>query len=152
MKLYISIFSFLVSTTLLNAQVKNNFDWLIGNWKTSKKNIVIVESWRKENDSLYIGFSGFIKNNDTIPEETIELKRVGLDWTFIPTTVNQNAGNPISFRLILIQKEEFICENIQHDFPQRINYRLFKKNLLASIEGRINGVFKKSNFDYTKQP
>lgn len=152
MKFYVSLFSFLFSAILLKAQVRNNFDWLIGNWKTTKNKITIIESWKKENDSLYVGFSGYIKNKDTIPEETIELKKIGSDWNFIPTTANQNNGKPVSFRVILIQDKEFICENLQHDFPQRISYRLFGKNLFASIEGNINGVFKKSNFDYTKQP
>lgn len=152
MKFLIYMISFFIITLSIKAQRKNNFDWLLGNWKTNKKNVTIIEYWKKKNDSLYIGFSGYIKNRDTIPEETIELKKQGTNWFYIPTTANQNNGNPVAFRLILIQDREFICENLQHDFPQRISYRLFGKNLFASIEGNISGVFKKSNFDYTKQP
>lgn len=132
-------------------QTKNNFDWLLGNWKMSSSKGLIIERWEKQNDSLYNGFSALVKQKDTIPEESIELKRVGNDWFFIPTTLHQNEGNPIVFKLIFNKNKEFICENIEHYFPQRINYRLFAKNLLASIEGKVNNEFKKTNYNYIKQ-
>ena len=146
--LFIICFLMIISTT--NAQVKNNFDWLIGNWKMSSSKGLIIEIWKKQNDSLYTGFSGFVKGKDTIPEEKVELKKVGADWFYIPTTLNQNEGNPVAFKIIFNKDKEFICENPIHDFPQRINYRLFNKNILASIEGKVKGVFKKRNYDYVK--
>lgn len=135
----------------VNAQEKTNFDWLLGNWKVSKGKGFIVESWKKQNDSLYIGFSGFVKDKDTIPEERVELKRIDANWFYIPTTLNQNDGNPIPFKIIFNKNKEFVCENLTHDFPQRINYRLFEKNLFASIEGKVKNMFKKVNYDYERQ-
>lgn len=132
----------------INSTAQTNFDWLLGSWKMPTNKGCIIESWKKQNDSLYIGFSGFVKGKDTIPEETVELKKVNEDWFYIPTTANQNDGKPVSFKVIFARTKEFICENLAHDFPQRINYRLFKKNLLASIEGKVDGVFKKVNYDY----
>ncbi len=147
---YTLIALLLISVTV-NAQSKNNFDWLLGNWKISTDKGFIIESWKKQNDSLYIGFSGFVKGKDTIPEENVELKKIGNDWFYIPTVSKQNDAKPILFKLIFDKGKEFICENIEHDFPQRINYRLFEKNLLASIEGKVKGAFKKVNYDYKPQ-
>ena len=146
---YILIAIFFVSTTA-KTQTKNNFDWLLGNWKVSSGKGFIIEKWAKQNDSLYIGVSGFVNNKDTIIEETVALKKINNEWFYIPTVAKQNGNKPVSFKLILINVGEFICENIQHDFPQRINYRLFNNNLLASIEGRVKGTFKKVNYDYIK--
>lgn len=145
---YILIALVFVSTSA-QSQLKKNFDWLLGNWKMSTNKGGIIESWKKQNDSLYIGFSGFVKDRDTIPEEKVELKKINNDWFYIPTTLNQNNGNPVAFKIIFHKNKEFICENSEHDFPQRINYRLFGKNLLASIEGKTNGIFKKVNYDYS---
>lgn len=134
-----------------DAQEKVNFDWLLGYWKVNTSKGSIIENWKKQNDSLYIGFSGFVKNKDTIPEEKVELKKINSDWFYIPTTLNQNNGNPVSFKIIFHKNKEFICENPTHDFPQRINYRRFNKNLFASIEGKVKGIFKKVNYDYQQE-
>ncbi len=45
-----------------------------------------------------------------------------------------------SFKLIKLSSNEVIFENPEHDFPQRIMYRLEKdKSLFARIEGKNNG-------------
>jgi hypothetical protein len=142
----ILLFILLIS---IKANCQTNFNWLLGSWKMNTAKGCIIETWKKQNDTLYIGFSGFVVAKDTLPEESIELKKIGLNWFFIPTTLNQNEGKPIAFKIIFNKNKEFICENVEHDFPQRINYRWYNKNLLASIEGKINGIFKKKNFDYS---
>ena len=148
----LSIICFMIMIPRTNAQLKNNFDWLLGTWKINNSKNLIIETWKKQNDSLYIGFSGFVKAKDTIPEETVELKKVGMDWFYIPTTLNQNNGNPVLFKLIINKDKEFICENTEHDFPQRINYRLVgTATLFASIEGKMKGKYKKINYDYVKE-
>jgi hypothetical protein len=142
---------FTLFTCKLFSQAPQNFDWLIGNWQMQIKNGMIIENWKKQNDSSYVGFSGIVKSGDTIPSESIELKKIGGKWYFIPTTLNQNEGKPVSFELIYNMPQEFIVENLQHDFPTRINYRKFNNHLFASIEGKINSVFMKKNFDYQSE-
>ena len=146
------IICFIIIVFKTNAQFNNNFNWLVGTWKINNSKGFIIETWKKQNDSLYIGYSGFIKGKDTIPEEMVELKKLGADWFYIPTTLNQNNGNAIPFKLIFSKDKEFICENPAHDFPQRINYRLVKTaTLFASIEGKSKGMYKKINYDYIKE-
>ncbi len=142
---------FLLIPASAKTQTNKSFNWLIGNWKVKKNKGFIIETWKKQNDSLYIGFSGYVQAKDTIPEESIELKKIGANWFYIPTTLNQNEGNPILFKIILNKNKEFIAENKEHNFPQKICYRLFNRNLLASIEGNLIGVYKKVNYDYTKE-
>ena len=144
------LIAFLFITVSAKTQTKNNFDWLLGNWKVNTGKGFIIEKWEKQNDSFYVGVSGFVKNKDTTIEETVALKKIKKEWFYIPSVAKQNNNKPISFKLIFNNEGEFICENIKHDFPQRINYRLFNNNLLASIEGRVKGIFKKVNYDYVK--
>ena len=98
MKKYYFIISLFVFNNLY-AQQSKGFDWLVGNWKISNNRGFIIETWKKQNDSLYIGSSGFVKGKDTIPEENVELKKVVEDWFYISTVANQNNNKPVSFKI-----------------------------------------------------
>ncbi len=133
----------------LYAEKKNNFDWLAGTWKITTPNGTIVEQWKTLNDSTLAGKSYFVKSSgDTIPQETIELRLRKGQWSYVPTVNGQNNNQPTTFSLVFISKEEFICTNPAHDFPQRIAYRRLKNQLYASIEGPRKGKYIKQNFDY----
>lgn len=129
------------------------FKWMLGSWQIQAGNSLIVEQWTVANDSTLSGRSFFIKDGkDTIPQETIELAFRKGEWYYIPIVQGQNEGKPVWFKLIHAKGQEFISENPEHDFPQRISYRRWKDQLFASIEGRKNGVFRKQNFDFTRVP
>lgn len=135
-----------------SAQQIKTVQWMLGTWKISTPQGTIVEIWQPKNDSTLQGKSFFVKNNtDTIPQESIEMAYRNGDWYYSPTVLNQNAGKPISFKVIFMRGTEFISENPEHDFPQRIAYRRFKQNMFASIEGKRNGKFGKQNFDYSTE-
>lgn len=135
-----------------SAQQIKTVQWMLGTWKISTPQGTIVEIWQPKNDSTLQGRSFFVKNNtDTIPQESIEMAYRNGDWYYSPTVLNQNAGKPISFKVIFMRGTEFISENPEHDFPQRIAYRRFKQNMFASIEGKRNGKFGKQNFDYSTE-
>lgn len=136
----------------VSAQQTKNVQWMLGTWKINTPQGSIVEIWQPKNDSTLQGRSMFVKNNtDTVPQESIELAYRNGDWYYIPTVVNQNAGKPVSFKVIFMRGTEFISENPEHDFPQRIAYRRIKQSMFASIEGKRNGKFGKQNFDYTTE-
>ena len=62
--------------------------------------------------------------------------------------VAKPSGQPEgSFKLVKLQNREVIFENLEHNFPQRIIYRLEPDgSLFARIEGMSNG--KARGFDY----
>ncbi len=123
--------------------------WLSGAWKIATPNGSVVEQWKSINDSTIAGKSYFVKSSgDTIPQETIELRLRKGQWSYVPTVNGQNNNQPTTFSLVFIGKEEFICTNPAHDFPQRIAYRRVKNQLFASIEGTRKGKYTKQNFDF----
>lgn len=131
-----------------SSQNNQNFDWLIGSWKVNRAKETNVEIWEKLNDSLYSSKSFVVTIKDTTLFETVELKKNNGSWYYIVTASNQNDNKPVSFKLAFIGNKEFICLNLNHDFPTRIAYRLAGKKLFASIEGQLNDNLKKINFDY----
>ena len=52
-------------------------DWLLGNWENKSDKGDLLESWKKVNDSLFIGESYFIKEKDTLHSEKMELQQKG---------------------------------------------------------------------------
>jgi hypothetical protein len=149
MKIVLSII-FILSATISFSQQVVSMNWLAGTWKIDTGRGIIVEKWKVTNDSTLKARSLFVKaQGDSVLQESIELSLRKGQWTFISTVQGQNNNQPISFKVIFSRGTEFISENPQHDFPQRIAYRRVKNNLFASIEGRKNGKFGKQNFDFT---
>lgn len=145
--LFISILSITV-----NAQKADQLKWLLGVWKINTGNGYVVEKWIQKNDSTLTGKSMFVKApGDSVMQETIELSVRNGQWSYTPTVVNQNNGQPVTYDVLFLGRGEFICENPGHDFPQRIAYRRIKNSLHASIEGRQNGKYSKRNFDFTNE-
>lgn len=136
----------------LVAQASNEpFRWLEGTWKITTAKGQIVETWKAVNDSTYQGRSLFVRAaGDSSLQETLRLERSAGEWSYISAVVGQNDNKPVFFSLIYVGKEEFISENLHHDFPQRITYRRWKDHILASIEGRNNSRYAKRNFDYER--
>lgn len=139
-------------TTNVAAQKSEQLKWMTGTWKINAGSGTIVEQWQIANDSTLTGKTFFLKSStDTIPQETIELVYRSGNWQFISTVQGQNNNQPVSFKVIFLKGTEFISENPEHDFPQRIAYRRIKNQLFASIEGRKNGKYGKQNFDFAAE-
>ncbi|MFY7839354.1 MAG: DUF6265 family protein [Lacibacter sp.] len=153
MKTIVTVLLVLLLCCKSNAQANSNsLKWMVGSWKINTGSGSIIEEWQITNDSTLNGKSYFIKNaTDTIPQETIELAYRNGNWYYIPTVKNQNNGQPVSFTLIFLRGTEFISQNPEHDFPQRIAYRRIGNQLFASIEGKRNGKYSKQNFDFSLQ-
>lgn len=135
---------------ILSAQKITDLKWLEGNWKIETGQGTIMESWKIKNDSTLTGKSVFIAGKDTMPQEKLELAYRKGNWYYNPVIGGQSEANSTKFKVILLNGTEFISENPEHDFPQRISYRRVKDQIFASIEGKNNGKYMKENFDFVK--
>lgn len=121
--------------------------WLKGVWENSAPEGRAVEFWEIKNDSVLIGKSCFIIGGDTVSSENLSLEQHGIDVFYIPVVKNQNNGLPVKFRLMNSKELEWIFENPDHDFPQKITYRRFSvDSLLAVVSGTEKGEFKEFKF------
>lgn len=148
----ITILLLIFNTQVSFGQPSEAFRWLEGTWKMDVGSGLIVESWKIINDSTLQGKSVFVKaSNDTILQESLDLVFRNGAWNYISTVQGQNDNQPVKFKVAYLKGADFICENPQHDFPQRIAYiRISANQILASIEGLNKGKYSKQNFLFNK--
>lgn len=115
-------------------------DWLIGNWETKNNIGTLSENWEKVNDSTFKAQSLFIKDKDTIHNESIILQQKGETLSYTTTIKGQNNNKPIRFELNTEIENELLFQNLKNDYPQKISYKKTSKNsLITQISGIQSG-------------
>jgi hypothetical protein len=115
-------------------------NWLIGNWENKLPDGLLVESWKKDNDSTYSGNSYFINTKDTVHFESIILIQKEDELIYTATVPGQNDDEPVDFKMTLANESNFTFENPTHDYPQKITYKKINpNNLVATISGKQQG-------------
>lgn len=117
-------------------------------WEMKTKKGSLIEKWSKVNDSLYSSISYRITGKDTAIQETIKLKYQNGSITYTPNVPDQNEGKPVVFTLKKIDGLQYSFENREHDFPQKIVYKLGGKTLDVVICGNTTQGYKEVKFDF----
>ena len=122
--------------------------WMAGCWQSLAGEPGSGEHWSPPAGGTLIGSGRTIKDSKTVAHEFLVIKETddgGLVYVAAPA-----AQTGTVFFLSLLREKEVIFENPQHDFPQRIMYRLHESGkLLARIEGIIEGKPKGLDFPMT---
>ncbi len=112
--------------------------WLGGCWKSESGEPGSGEYWMPLAGGTLIGVSRTIKDGKTVAFEFLQI-RADSDGK-LAYFAQPSGQSPASFPLLRISDTEAVFEDLQHDFPQRIVYRLEGKSRLAArIEGTANG-------------
>jgi hypothetical protein len=129
----------------------SRLSWLLGNWWCENGEMVIEEKWVMGGDTMMLGSSKTMANNDLMSSETVVIKLVN-DTLFYEVTVNnQNNGKPVFFKMVNINDTLVRFENKHHDFPTRIEYKkLSDSTCLAKISGMIKGEERSVDFNYRR--
>jgi hypothetical protein len=126
-------------------------DWLLGNWENKSPDGNLFESWKKVNDSLFIGESYFIKGKDTLHSEKIQMKQKGEALFYIATVKGQNNDKPVTFKYNDTIQKLLVFENPKHDFPQKIMYsQITKDSIVIQISGIQQGKPSSERFSMKK--
>ena len=127
--------------------------WLIGTWSgPSTEKGTNYETWKKYNDTTFVGSSFSIQHDDTIPSESIRLVQQGEEVSYVPTVEGQNSDLPVAFKLIFMDSVKMIFENKTHDFPQNISYqKISQDSLVAEISGTIKGTYHAEQFPMRRE-
>lgn len=128
------------------------FEFVLGSWEMQTPKGKIVEQWSEGADKILKGKSYRINaKGDSVLSETLQIRKIGKDLFYCSTVANQNDGKEVCFKLISTKDRIYIFEDKDHDFPQRIVYQNLGKNeMLAWIEGELNGKSRKSEFRYKR--
>ncbi|XOV77347.1 MAG: DUF6265 family protein [Aestuariibacter sp.] len=115
--------------------------WLNGAWQqqTSKKRI--LETWEMVSPQSMEGISTTqtFADDEVIShfEEHLRLVQM-LDGVFFIAKVPENAL-PVAFKATTCQNSEVVFENANHDFPQRLHYKMQEGRLhirVVNLEGK----------------
>lgn len=112
----------------------NQLGWLAGRWRMEKGGRVVDEQWMAPAAGVMLGMSRTIARGKVVEHEFIQIREgPGGALYFIALPSGQKEA---AFRIVSLSATEAVFENPQHDFPQKISYRLQSDgSLLVVIEG-----------------
>ena len=112
----------------------NQLGWLAGHWRMERAGRVVDEQWMAPAAGVMLGMSRTIARGKVVEHEFIQIREgPGAALYFIAMPSGQKEA---AFQIVSLSATEAVFENPQHDFPQKISYRLQADgSLLAAIEG-----------------
>ena len=107
---------------------------MLGEWKRENKEL--YEVWEKESNSKLVGYGYRVKDGKKQITETLTLTAEKSGIFFRAQVPDQNEGNVVSFKLNSTSKDWFSFENLNHDFPKKIQYkRLSDEKISVNVVG-----------------
>ena len=119
--------------------------WLGGCWKAANAEAGSEEYWMPAAGDTMLGMGRTVKQGKTVTHEFMQI-RVGADGvlSFVAHPAGQRTA---AFAMLRMSDNEVVFENAQHDFPQRVAYKLEASGrLVARIEGMRNGSLRVIDF------
>lgn len=133
----LSIFCALGFTTFTPFQDHQevDFEWLLGTWQRTNEKVGLqtYEHWKKLKPNHYKALGFTMKKSDTVWQESIELTNDKGTWRY--KVKLKGVSKETVFKVTLIEKQSFTCENKQNEFPKKIRYEKGEKGLNAVISG-----------------
>ncbi len=134
------IISFL-GYTIVAQETKKPVDtlhWIAGCWEMNANGRVTTERWSRPTSNLMLGTSQTVKDGKSVAFEFLRVVNNGHGLMYVAKP--SSAKDETAFAAIRMTATEIVFENLKHDFPQRVIYRLdAKDSLFARIEGNNNG-------------
>ncbi|NOT48580.1 MAG: hypothetical protein HOP17_12615 [Acidobacteria bacterium] len=116
-----------------------DFGGMAGCWERSDKakSLLISEQWMKPAGTSILGMGRTVKGGKTVDFEfmRIEQRADGIFYVAKPSANKEET----SFKLKSSTPNEIVFENPEHDFPQRVIYKLQGMKMIGRIEGNNNG-------------
>ncbi|MFN7928186.1 MAG: DUF6265 family protein [Blastocatellia bacterium] len=122
--------------------------WLTGCWEGATGKRQYDETWSKAAGGTMLGIGRTVVDGKTTEYEFMRIHQEADGLYF---TAQPSGQAPGSFKLKSLHDKEVIFENLQHDFPQRVIYRLAADGTLqARIEGVMNGKARAVDFPFRR--
>ncbi len=123
--------------------------WLAGCWVHDGRDPGSVELWLAPTGGLILGVSRIVREGRAISHEFLRVEETGegsLRLTALP-----DSQPATSFLLTALEPDQVVFENPEHDFPQRISYRLAGPDrLVGRAEGNDGGQLLGIDFPMTR--
>ena len=118
-----------------------DFEWMAGCWerRDDAKKLFVSEQWMSPAGTSIHGMGRTVKDGKTTGWEYMRIEQRSDGFYFVA----KPKENPeeTAFKLISSTLNEVVFENKEHDFPQRVIYKIQGTKLIGRIEGNNNGKF-----------
>ena len=122
-----------------------DFAWIAGCWERAGNNREMREHWMKPAGGTMLGMNRTVANGKTREYEFLQIRQEESGEIFYVAL--PSGQKETRFKLVKHAAREAVFENPEHDFPQRIIYRLEQDgSLFARIEGTMQGQEKGMDF------
>ncbi len=132
----------LVIVFLCKCQSKHKFDIhkLEGTWvEDTQKDYSFTEIWKEESNGLS-GQGLEINQGNSKVTENLQIIEEKDQLVYKATVIEQNGGSTVSFPAISESENEITFENLQHDFPQNIQYKILSEDQLQiTVSAKAEG-------------
>jgi len=123
--------------------------WMAGCWSQDGQESGSVEQWTAPAGGTMLGMSRMVSGGKTVAFEFLRITEDEDGWIWL--VASPSGQETARFKLASMSANEVIFENPDHDFPQRIIYRLDSDgNLVGRIEGEVNGTARAADFPMTR--
>lgn len=132
-----------------NAASVTDLSWLAGCWASIGAEAGSGEQWMPPAGGTLLGTSRTVRNGRTVAHEFMQIREI--EPGKIAFIANPSGQAEASFPMARAGEREAVFENPEHDFPQRVIYKLDGDGVLrASIEGLSKGQLKTIGFPMKK--
>ncbi len=112
--------------------------WLAGCWASVDGEPGSGETWTAPAGGTLLGIGRTVKGGRTVAHEFQQIRET--EPGRIVLIALPSGQKEATFALVRLSDREVVFENLQHDFPQRVLYRLTGADqLLGRIEGQRDG-------------
>ena len=123
--------------------------WMSGCWAYDGAEPGSGEYWMPPVGGTMFAVSRSIRDSRTVAFEYLRIEESG-DGS-LTLFASPSGQSPARFDMVSLTNNEVVFENSEHDFPQRIIYRLAQDSrLIGRIEGQSNGQLKSIEFPMSK--
>ena len=127
----------------------NDLSWLAGCWEGNVRGREVNEQWMKPAGGIMLGMARTVSQGKAAEFEFTQI-REDKDGS-IYYVAKPSGQAEASFKLIKLQNKEAVFENPQHDFPQRIIYRLQPDgSLFARVEATVKGQLRGLDYPFKR--
>lgn len=123
-----SILMSLISVSKAHAcDTLEEINWLLGSWQKNQPSKITTETWRQVSQQTFEGRGTSTSDRGTF-EETLRITEMSGEIFYLAKTPGNTL--PIAFTLQNCSKNTATFVNAEHDFPQKLEYRLSSEDTL----------------------
>jgi hypothetical protein len=146
----VSLTALLLLPGAAGATAIEELEWLAGCWASELEGPGSGEHWLAPAGGTMLGVSRTVRGGRTVAWEFVRIAEVAPGkLAYIAQPSGQREA---TFPLLRIGDRELVFENLEHDYPQRVIYRLQGDRLQARIEGTHEGQPNSIEFPLRRAP